>query len=148
MKEVKNSINIDVEPEKIFMAFLEPKMLRDWWGVEKTLIEAREGGSYALAWGVSDDSFGYVTTGLIKTYRENALLEIGNFLYFNPKMEILGPTSLRIEVSNDQDVPALTICQSGYLEGGDWDWYYEAVSESWPVVMKYLKTYLEKITRQ
>ena len=148
MRKVENSISINVKPEKIFAAFLDPKMLRDWWGVEKTLIEAREGGNYALVWGVSESGFGYVTTGRIETFEENKALKISNFLYFNPKMDILGPTCLSIQVSNDKDIPTLTVCQSGYLHGGDWDWYYNAVNESWPGVLRHLKTYLEKITRQ
>ena len=148
MRKVENSISIKATPEKIFTAFLDPKMLRDWWGVERTLIEAREGGNYALAWGVSENSFGYVTTGRFETFEENKALKISNFLYFNPKMEILGPTCLNIKVSNHKEVPILTVCQSGYLEGGDWEWYYKAVYESWPGVLMHLKTYLEKITRQ
>ena len=148
MRKVENTISINVKPEKIFTAFLDPKMLRDWWGVERTLIEAREGGNYALVWGVSENGFSYVTTGRIETFEENKALKISNFLYFNPKMEILGPTCLSISVTDNEDVPALTVCQSGYLDGGKWDWYYNAVNESWPGVLTHLKTYLEKITRQ
>ena len=148
MRKVENTISINVKPEKIFTAFLDPKMLRDWWGVEKTLIEAREGGNYALAWGVSENGFGYVTTGRIETFEENRALKISNFLYFNPKMEILGPTCLNISVANQDKVPTLTVCQSGYLDSEKWDWYYNAVNESWPAVLMHLKTYLEKITRQ
>ena len=148
MRKVENTIDINVKPEKIFTAFLDPKMLRDWWGVEKTLIEAREGGNYALAWGVSENGFGYVTTGRIETFQLNKALKISNFLYFNPKKEILGPTCLSIDVMTGDKASVLTVCQSGYLNGESWDWYYKVVNESWPGVLMYLKTYLEKITRK
>lgn len=148
MRKVENTISINVKPEKIFTAFLDPKMLRDWWGVEKTLIEAKEGGNYALAWSVSENGFGYVTTGRIETFEQNRALKINNFLYFNPKMEIIGPTCLSITVTDQNEIPSLTVCQSGYLDGGHWDWYYNAVHEAWPAVLRHLKTYLEKITRK
>ena len=37
---------------------------------------------------------------------------------------------------------------SGYQSGGDWDWYYEAVTAAWPVVVKTIKDYLEKRRRK
>lgn len=147
MRKVENSIAINVKPSKIFASFLDPKMLRDWWGVERTMIEAKKGGNYALVWGVTKSGFSYITTGVISAYEENSLIEIDNFLYFNPTMNILGPTTLRIEIDQSENETSLTVCQSGYQRGGEWDWYYNAVYESWPSVLISLKNYLEKITR-
>jgi hypothetical protein len=41
----------------------------------------------------------------------------------------------------------LTLCQDGYQNGVDWDWYYEAVKLAWPSVAQNLKKYLEKIKK-
>ncbi|HNT20823.1 MAG TPA: hypothetical protein PKL70_10385 [Saprospiraceae bacterium] len=38
----------------------------------------------------------------------------------------------------------LYLCQDGYRDGEDWDWYYQAVREAWPKVLVTLKQYLEK----
>ncbi len=147
MRKVENSITINVKPSKVFASFLDARMLRDWWGVERTLIEPKKEGSYALAWGITETGFTYVTTGVICKYEEFKLIEINNFLYFNPRTNILGPTVLRIEIDAVDEVSLLTVCQSGYLDGEDWDWYHDAVEDSWPGVLISLKNYLEKITR-
>lgn len=39
----------------------------------------------------------------------------------------------------------LYLCQDGYQEGSDWDWYYEAIKKAWPAVLLTLKEYLEKM---
>ncbi len=147
MRKVENTIVINVKPEKVFASFLDAKMLRDWWGVERSLIEPQLGGSYALGWGVTETGYTYVTTGVFRAYEEYRLMEITNFLYFNPRTNILGPTVLTIKIEPVDDASQLTVCQSGYLDGEDWDWYYEAVDDSWPGVLVSLKNYLEKITR-
>lgn len=41
MKSVETAIEIDVQPEKVILAFIDAKLLKGWWGVEKSLIEAK-----------------------------------------------------------------------------------------------------------
>lgn len=148
MKEITNTIDIYASSEKVFDAFIDPRMLRDWWGVERSFIEPEEGGNYALVWGVNKSGLGYITTGTFKIFEPTSVLEVNNFLYFNPAKEILGPCTLRIDIVDNLDSCSLTVTQSGYQEGHDWDWYYQVVNESWPTVLLYLKNYLEKITRK
>ena len=118
-------------------------MLNGWWGVEKALVEKREGGVYALVWDISESGFRYVATGIIKSYKADAILEIENYTYLNLNMPIMGPMGLIIEgiVKNNQT--ELTVTQTGYQSGGDWDWYYDAVKQAWPDVLASLKEYLE-----
>jgi hypothetical protein len=37
----------------------------------------------------------------------------------------------------------LTVVQSGYQHGADWDWYYNVVKNSWPEVLLKIRDYLE-----
>ncbi|MCH7512912.1 MAG: SRPBCC domain-containing protein [Bacteroidetes bacterium] len=130
-------------PETVLNAFMDFDMLNGWWGVEKALVEKREGGVYALVWDISESGFRYVATGIIKSYKADAILEIENYTYLNLKMPIMGPMGLIIEAIVKNNQTELTVTQTGYQSGGDWDWYYDAVKQAWPDVLASLKEYLE-----
>jgi uncharacterized protein YndB with AHSA1/START domain len=145
MRKVEVNIDINTQPEKIIQAFTDPEMLRGWWGVERALIDKRTGGIYSVAWQITDKGFGYISTGIIKEYQLNSILEIENFAHFNPDKPILGPMTLMIKVlEKSPGVTALYLCQDGYQTGDEWDWYYESVQDAWPKVAKTLKEYLER----
>lgn len=144
MRKVELNISIDVLPEKVIMAFLDFQMLNKWWQVERSLIEKCIGGVYALAWQVTENGFGFVSTGIIKNYEPFSILEIEKLVYLNPEKMLLGPMSLTIKATENEGKTALYLCQDGYQSGGDWDWYYNAVNQAWPLVVKSLKEFLEK----
>lgn len=144
MKKVEVTTGIKTTPAAIIAAFTDADMLRDWWNVEKSLIDARPGGVYTLAWDITDKGLGFVSTGIIKTYDPHNKLIIDNFVYLNPGKTILGPMSLTIKATEKGGMAELYLCQDGYQQGPDWDWYYEAVKSAWPAVVQALKEYLEK----
>lgn len=142
MRKVEVITDIQSTPGKIISAFTEPDRLKDWWGVERTLIEKKVGGLYTLAWNISDDAIGFVSTGIISEYHPQNSLVIEKFVYLNPNKPFLGPMTLTIKVTEKDNASELYLCQDGYQHGADWDWYYEAVKQAWPVVVKTLKNYL------
>lgn len=144
MRKVEVAIDIDTASSRVISAFTDPNMLRDWWEVERTCIQTKEGGVYVLAWRISDSGFGFLATGIIKEYHPETILAIDNFVYMNPEKELLGPMTLTIRARQFNKGSSVYICQDGYQEGKDWDWYYNAVKEAWPVVAQTLKTYLEQ----
>ena len=144
MRKVEVTIQINVPPSRVIQAFTDFEMLRGWWSVERALVEKRVGGLYTLAWGISEKGFNYVTSGTIHRYDPNAALEIHNLVYLNPERPIFGPLVLTVSAAPKQSGTELYLCQDGYQDGADWDWYYEAVKAAWPNVLKMLKDYLEK----
>lgn len=143
MKKVEASIFIRVSPEKALDAFTEPTPLKGWWGVERSLVEKRPGGAYALTWGISEAGFHYVSCGVVKRYEAAKALEISNMFYFNPEKEILGGMGMTVEVSAQDGGTMMRVVQDGYRTGGDWDWYFEAVKTAWPQALQHLKSFLE-----
>jgi uncharacterized protein YndB with AHSA1/START domain len=143
MKKVEVTIDIHAKPGTIISAFTDPESLKGWWGVERTLIDKRPGGVYTLAWQISDKGFGFISTGVIREYVSDSLLIIDNFVYLNPEKSFLGPMTLTIKAKRKGDVSEFYLCQDGYQSGKDWDWYYEAVKEAWPIAAQALKKYLE-----
>ena len=145
MKSVTASITIAVPPLQAIRAFTDETMLRDWWGVEKCLVEPRVGGLYTLLWGVSDQGIRYISTGVIKNYDPSGLLEVGDYLYLNAERPPLGPLHLKVQAEPTTGGCVLHIAQGPYPEGmGEhWDWYFEAVEKAWPEVIQKIKAYLE-----
>lgn len=144
MKKVEVNIAIKTTPEMVIKAFTDPKMLNDWWHVERVLIEKKKGGLYTLAWNISEKGFGFVSSGIIETYDPNGELIITDFVYLNPEKSFLGPMSLTIKAVANGEFTDVYLCQDGYQSGEDWDWYYEAVKEAWPTIMATsFKEYLE-----
>ena len=143
MKKVEVNISIGTQPENVIRAFTDPRMLHEWWGVQKCLIQKKVGGIYTIAWNVTDNGMGYVSTGIINQYDPTKELDIVDFVYLNPERAFLGPMQLTVNTKVVGSMTDVYLCQSGYQEGEDWDWYYQAVKEAWPQVMKELKHYLE-----
>lgn len=123
-------------------AFVDLDAMKQWWHVERGLVESRTGGIWALAWERSEHGFKYVITGRIALLEPQRLV-ITEMLYFNPERPIFGPMSLTVEAAPAADACELTIKQDGYGDGPDWDWYYKVVSWAWPEVAKELKEFLE-----
>jgi len=144
MRKVATSIDINCNASKITDAFLKPDMLKEWWKVERCFIQPQSGGVYALLWNISAQGVGYVSSGIITLYQPGIMLTIEKLIYLNPEHPVLGPTTLTIEVQQNENNCTLHLTQSGYKEGADWDWYYDAVKAAWPQVLNTLKTYLER----
>ena len=146
MRKLDFKIDIHAEPQIVLRAFIDESMLRNWWNVERSLIQPRNNGLYILAWKISESGFGYITSGRINTYNPGSLLLIDKVCYMNPERPLLGPMRIRIRVKPSQGMTRLMIRQSGYGKGMDWDWYFLAVKEAWPAVLVQLKGLLEENT--
>lgn len=145
MRKVTAEFEVRAMPERVIAAFLEFDALRAWWRVERALVEPKVGGVYALAWGITERGFQYVTTGIVGALDLACFLRIDHYTYFHPERSILGPMTLTVEAAPLVDRRAvMRITQDGYQMGSDWDWYYEAVRQAWPQVGKDVVRYLEQ----
>lgn len=145
MRNVEATISINNSPGSVTRAFTNVDMLKVWWGIDRAYMDPVDGGGYTLVWGVSENGFGYVATGTVANYQPGKILRIKNYTYLNPKRPIFGSMSLIVEVKGKSDSCTVNLRQEGYQEGHDWDWYYEAVKQAWPIVLGDLKKYLESI---
>ena len=144
MKKVEATIKINRSASTVFNAFIEPAMLKAWWGVERCLVERKQGGLYSLAWDITEKGFHYISSGVITVFIHGKELLVDHFVYFNPERSILGPTYLDIRMQENNGITTLLLIQGNYQENKDWDWYYQAVKDAWPKVLESLKNYLEK----
>lgn len=145
MRQVQVEYEVGAPPERVISAFFAIDALRAWWHVERALVEPMVGGVYALAWGITERGFQYVTTGIVGAFDPARLLRIDRYTYFHPEREILGPMTLTIEAEPRVGRHAMMrITQDGYGAGADWDWYYETVRQAWPRVGKDIVRYVEQ----
>lgn len=147
MKSVKASVIIPVNAEKALNMFLDLNEMKNWWGVERGFVEAKPGGGWIVTWQISEHGFGYVTTGIISELIPSKKLKIENVVYLNPEKSILGPMTITVDVESENQNTKLTVEQSGYKEGEDWDWYYNAVVDGWPFALNLLKEYCESLLK-
>jgi uncharacterized protein YndB with AHSA1/START domain len=146
MRNVESNIEIAIAPEKVILAFTDAELLRGWWGVERSLVEPKPGGIYTIAWGISDQGIKYVSSGIIKEYDPTGLLHIEKYIYLNPEKNFLGPQELEIRAIAKGKGCDMYLRQGPYPENinTDWEWFYGAVVDAWPMVLQELKKYLEK----
>jgi uncharacterized protein YndB with AHSA1/START domain len=148
MKKIEVVTDIKTTPARAISAFTDFEALRQWWNVDRSLIDKQVNGVYVLAWNIRDSGFGYISAGVIAKYDPDSLLVIDKFVYMNPDKPFFGPMTLTIKATPKNDQVELYICQDGYGDGSDWDWYYKAVKQAWPVVAQAIKNYLEGNTSQ
>lgn len=143
MRFVESSILIDKPASVVLSAFTDHQHLKNWWGVERSLIELKKGGLYSLVW-QTNNAINFVSTGVIEEYLPGCQLKVERMAYFNPHRPVFGPMALMILTTPEEIGTTLTVVQSGYQHGSDWDWYYHAVKDTWPLVLVKIKDYLEK----
>ena len=145
MRSVESSIELKTSPERALQAFTDEKDLRHWWKVSKCLVSPQPGGAYALVWQLDSPEIRFVTTGTVRFYVPGKELLVNNMVYINhEKRTVFGPMELYITaMRNSEHTCILQLVQSGYLYGGEWDWYYDSVLTGWPYALNLLKEYLE-----
>jgi len=144
MRKVEAIQEINCSAEQIFNAFIQPDLLKQWWKVDRSLVEPKQGGVYSLAWNVTREGFQYISTGVITVFNPGKELMIDHFVYFNPERSILGPTFLSVKLEDNVSSTKLNLIQGGYQYSEEWDWFYNAVKDAWPKVLLDLKSFLEK----
>ncbi len=145
MRFVESSIVINKSPGMVLSAFTNPDHLKNWWGVERSLIDLKKGGLYALVW-QSNNAMDFVSTGIVAEYLPECQLKLENVAYFNPYRPVFGPMELMVLTTPEDIGTTLTVVQNGYQYGPDWDWYYNVVKDSWPQALVKIKDYLEKLS--
>jgi uncharacterized protein YndB with AHSA1/START domain len=147
VRSVEASIDLPMSPQEVLDAFLKQEHLKAWWGVERSLVEPRKGGLYTLVWQTGTGCLEYVSTGIIAEYLPACQLKVDRMAYINPSKQVLGPMELLVLTTPQEDhTTQLTVIQTGYQTGPDWDWLYKAVQKAWPEVLQQIKAYLISIS--
>jgi len=143
-RKVVRSTQIAASAERVLEAFLDPTLIEQWWGAARVRVEPQKGGIWAAAWGEPGQGYRYVVCGVVRLVRPGKRLKLDPLVYFNWERPVLGPMRLSISVREKDGRTRVSVRQDGYGDGPDWDWYYEAVVQSWKDSLANLKQFLER----
>ncbi len=145
-KFITSQIRINVSPDKIIEALVDPEQLHAWWGVDDAFVEKKDGGLYCLTWMRTPEGIKFISSGQIRLYNPRSHLYLENLIYINYEKPMMGPFTLKYDVFTERHYSILKINQSGFQKGlnDEWDWYYNAVLDGWPQALVILKNYLER----
>jgi len=142
-RSITTEVRIRCTAEQIIDALINLDKLKIWWGVDRGLIQKKDGGLYTLTWMHSKDGIKFISTGRINLYNFRSHLYLEDLVYINYEKPILGPFTLKYDVKQYNNYSVLTVTQNGFEKGGDWDWYYNASLEGWGQALAMLKNYLD-----
>lgn len=147
MRSVEATCFVNAAPDVVLAEFLDLEGMKVWWTADRGLIVPQVGGVWVVAWNVSEAGARFLASGTVSSYEPGRTLEIGNYIYFNPEYPIFGPMTLTFSVSENEAGTELHVRQDGYQHGDAWNWYYEAVTQAWPIVLKAFSEYIDEKKR-
>jgi uncharacterized protein YndB with AHSA1/START domain len=142
-RRVSRSTTIRASAARVLEAFLDPELMKQWWGATRARVEPRRGGIWAAAWGEPGQGYRYVVSGVVKSLKPAKRLTLDPLVYFNFERPVLGPMRLLVSLRERGGLTHVAVRQEGYGEGPDWDWYYQAVVKGWKDALANLKEFLE-----
>ncbi len=136
-RPVETTVHLDAEPQKVIRAFLEDSDLKGWWRVTRSLVEAKPGGTWCIAWdGFGENKTNHSWTGVIRELDERRLV-IDPLVLNEPNRPILfGPLRLEVVAEAADGGTRLTVRHHGYQHGEHWDWLHDVVVLGWKHVLE------------
>lgn len=134
-----------VSPEKLFEILMKPSAIREWWSAARVVINPREGGTWAAAWGDVEDDPDYVTAAKIRELDPPSRLVLSDYEYYAKE----GDDSFDMEFTTEFLVePAdggamLRVSQEGFPEGPGGDEFLSACKKGWEDTFAGIRRYLE-----
>jgi uncharacterized protein YndB with AHSA1/START domain len=128
-----HQIQLAVAPEEVFAILITPSEIRDWWFASRAIVMAREGGTWAVAWGKKEDDPDYITTATIRVFEPPRRLLLADFKYYAK----LGQPPFEVDLKADftvtpvVDGSILQVTQDGFPEDAVADSFYAACDKGW-----------------
>ena len=143
------TVVIAAPPARIVPAFFEQEALAAWWQVRRSVAAPRLFGPYAVEWAPTewrDDVLGRLggtLHGTIMEFRPEREFFVAEVYWIPPDGEAIGPMSIEVTFSPDQNGTRVQVTQSGYEESARWRRYYEVMGTGWQRALDVLKDYVE-----
>jgi uncharacterized protein YndB with AHSA1/START domain len=127
-KKIVKQIEIDAPVEAVWRALSNPAELTRWFPLEAS-VEPGEGGKLSLSWGP-----GWEISSPIEVWEPNRRLKTaGQMVSVEWTLEARGGKTI------------VTITQSGFLTGADWEQeFYDSTDYGWRFMLVNLRHYLER----
>lgn len=153
---VERTIVVHAPPERVLNAFFDPRDLREWWQVWRSITVPKPLGTYSVEWGATEycdevlGRLGGAFHGTVLDYRAGAEFFVADAFWIPPDGEPIGPMALEVRCSalGDPHVTRLTVRQGAEDEGPRWQRYFTVVAAGWQRALADLKQYLDAEARR
>ena len=139
-------IELPVNPSRVFELLITPSAIRGWWGADRAIVAAAEGGTWVAAWGSEENNPDYVTAAAIRIFDPPRRLVLDDYRYYarsgQPPFEAEMTTEFIVEESPNG--ATLRIIQDGFPVEAVADEFYFACETGWKNTFHNIKQYLAK----
>lgn len=148
----EHSLLIRASPERVLGAFVDPDALAAWWLAARSVTTPRPLGVYAVEWPPTQEvdgilgRLGGVFYGVVMEFKPGRELFVADAWWLPPDGEPIGPMSLQVNCSREDEACRLRVRQSGFEETPRFRRYYSVIERGWHISLAALKEYAETIT--
>jgi uncharacterized protein YndB with AHSA1/START domain len=137
-------MELSASPEKVFALLHTPSAIRGWWGSARAIVLAKEGGTWAAAWGDSEDSPDYITIARIAAFDAPRRMLLVDYRYHAKD----GPLPFNADFATEFVVEArpsgciLRVTQDGFPTDSVADAFYAGCEVGWRNTFDGIRKYL------
>jgi uncharacterized protein YndB with AHSA1/START domain len=138
-----HEIQLPVAPEEVFAILVTPSAIRDWWFASRAIVMAREGGTWAVAWGKLEDEPDYITTATIQAFDPPRRMLLTDFKYYaklgQPPFEANLTAEFTIAPAPGGSI--LKVTQDGFPMEAIADNFYASCEKGWNDTFESIKRF-------
>lgn len=135
-----------VPPERLFALLHTPSAIRGWWGAARVVVLPEPGGTWAAAWGDSEDDPEYVTVATIRDFEPPARMVLTDYRYHARS----GPLPFEADfvteflVTANETGATLRVTQDGFPADPAADAFYAGCEKGWRDTFAGIRRFLER----
>ena len=147
MKETRMHVHeevFDATAERLFALLHTPSDIRGWWGAARAVVLAEPGGTWAGAWGESEDEPDYITVARISVFEPPHRMVLKDYRYFSKDGPLPFEADFTTEfvVSPHPTGATLRVEQDGFPTGPEGDTFYEGCDVGWRETFEGIRRHL------
>jgi uncharacterized protein YndB with AHSA1/START domain len=137
-------------PEQLFALLHTPSAIRGWWGAARAVVIPEPGGTWAAAWGDSEDDPEYVTVAAIREFDPPRRMTLSDYRYRAKS----GPLPFEADfvtefiVEPHPDGSVLRTSQHGFPLGPEADAFYADCGRGWRDTFAGIRRWLSACPRR
>lgn len=138
-----HQIELAVAPEEVFVILHTPSAIRGWWSADRAIVLAREGGTWAAAWGEVEDDPDYIATATIKIFDPPRRLVLSDYKYYARAEPLPFDADFETEftVIPASEGSILRVSQDGFPADAVADKFYAACEKGWHDTFESIRRY-------
>ena len=138
----------DASPEELFRLLHTPSAIRAWWGAARAIVHPVQGGTWAAAWGESEDDPEYITVARMTVFDPPRRIVFSDYRYHAR----LGALPFEADFVTEFTVTprasgaSLRVVQDGFPDAAEADAFYADCGIGWSNTFAGIRRYVESLS--